>query len=250
MIPYLALTTFSLGPFTLHAWGLLVALGFLLAAFMAARLAKQRGDDSKIVWDMLTWVAIAGMVGGRLGHVLFYDPGYYAMHLVEILEIWKGGLSIYGGFIVASITGILYLRHRKVDVFRYTDIVAFGMPFGMWIGRIGCFLIHDHPGTATHFLLGVQYPDGVVRHDLGLYESINAFILAMIFLWLLRKQRPVGMYLAAFSVWYGATRFGLDFLRTVDVRYVGLTPGQYFSAVLFGIGVFFIMWIKRGAGKH
>ncbi len=249
MIPYLALTTFSIGPLTLHAWGLLVALGFLFGAFIAARLAKQRGDDASIIWDMLTWVAIAGMVGGRLGHVLFYDPGYYGAHLAEIFEIWKGGLSIYGGFILASITGIFYLRYRKVDLLRYADIVAFGMPFGMWIGRIGCFLIHDHPGTATHFLLGVQYPDGVIRHDLGLYESINAFVLAMLFLWLSRRQRPIGMYLAVFSIWYGATRFGMDFLRVVDIRYFGFTPGQYFSIVLFGIGIFFIMWIKRGAKK-
>lgn len=249
MIPYLALTTFSIGPLTLHAWGLLVALGFLFGAFIAARLAKQRGDDASIIWDMLTWVAIAGMVGGRLGHVLFYDPEYYGAHFAEIFEIWKGGLSIYGGFILASITGIFYLRYRKVDLLRYADIVAFGMPFGMWIGRIGCFLIHDHPGTATHFLLGVQYPDGVIRHDLGLYESINAFVLAMLFLWLSRRQRPIGMYLAVFSIWYGATRFGMDFLRVVDIRYFGFTPGQYFSIVLFGIGIFFIMWIKRGAKK-
>ena len=250
MIPYFSATTFSLGPITLHVWGLFVALGFVVGSAAACWLAKRRGDDPAIIIDATMWLAIAGMVGGRLGHVLFYDPAYYWAHPVEIFEIWKGGLSVYGGIILASIVGVLYLRHRKVDVFRYADLIAFGMPFGMWIGRIGCFLIHDHPGTATHFLFGVQYPDGVVRHDLGLYESMNAFVLAMLFIWLSRKQRPVGIYLAVFSMWYGVTRFGLDFLRVIDVRYFGLTPGQYFSIVLFGIGVFFIMWIKRGAEKH
>jgi len=245
MIPYFSLTTLSLGPITLHAWGLFVALGFLLGGFMAARFAKQRGDDPQIIWDLLVWVAIAGMIGGRLGHVLFYDPGYYAAHLMEVFEIWKGGLSIYGGFILASITGLLYLRHRKFDIYRYTDIVAFGMPFGMWIGRIGCFLIHDHPGTLTDFALGMRFPDGAVRHDLGLYESINAFFMAMFMLWLSRKARPVGTYLAVFSIWYGVTRFVLDFLRVIDVRYFGLTPGQYFSMVLFGFGVGVLVWIKR-----
>lgn len=249
MIPYLSLTTFSLGPITLHAWGVFVALGFLFGTFMAARLAKQRGDDSQVLWDLLVWVAITGMVGGRLGHVLFYDPGYYAQHLLEVFEIWRGGLSIYGGFLLASVVGLLFLRRRKFDLHRYTDIVAFGMPFGMWIGRIGCFLIHDHPGTLTHFVLGVQYPDGAVRHDLGLYESINAFFMAMFMLWLSRKPRPVGMYLAVFALWYGATRFAMDFLRVIDVRYFGLTPGQYFSLLLFGFGVSELVWITRKAKR-
>jgi len=244
MIPYFSLTTFSFGPITLHAWGLFVALGFLFGAFMAARLAKQRGDNPQIIWDLVVWLAIAGMVGGRLGHVLFYDPAYYWAHPIEAFEIWRGGLSVYGGIILSTIVAVWYLRKRNVDVFRYADIIAFGLPFGKWIGRIGCFLIHDHPGTATDFILGVQYPDGVVRHDLGLYLSINAFLIAMFMLWLSRKNRPVGTYLAVFSIWYGVTRFGLDFLRIIDVRYFGLTPGQYFSIVLFGFGVGFLMWIK------
>lgn len=245
MIPYFSLTTFAIGPIVFHAWGLFLALGFLLAGFMAARFAKQRGDDPQVIWDLLTWVAIAGMVGGRLGHVLLYDPGYYATHLVEIFEIWNGGLSIYGGFFLASVVGLLFLRRRKLDLHRYTDIVAFGMPFGIWIGRIGCFLIHDHPGTLTHFVLGVRFPDGAVRHDLGLYESINAFCMAMVFLWLSRKPRPVGIYLAIFSVWYGITRFVMDFLRVIDVRYFGLTPGQYFSIVLCVFGIVELVWITR-----
>ncbi len=245
MIPFLSIITFQLGPFTIYVWGLMVSLGFLLAGFMAARFAKQRGDDPSIIWDLLVWVAMAGMIGGRLGHVLFYEPSYYLLHPIEIIAVWKGGLSLYGGLILASIVGVLYLRHRKVDVFRYADIVAFGLPFGKWIGRIGCFLIHDHPGTATDFILGVKYPDEIIRHDLGLYLSINAFFMAMFMLWLSRKPRPVGTYLCVFAIWYGISRFFLDFLRTIDVRYFGLTPGQYFSIILFGFGVWLLLWIKR-----
>src|SRR3989338_1082961 len=128
MIPYFSATVFSLGPLTLHVWGLFVALGFVVGSAMACWLAGRRGDNPGIIIDVTMWLAIAGMVGGRLGHVLFYDPAYYWAHPVEILEIWRGGLSVYGGIILASIVGVLYLRHRKVDVFRYADLIAFGLP--------------------------------------------------------------------------------------------------------------------------
>ena len=245
MIPYISLTTFSLGPITFNAWGLLVALGFVFAGFMAARFAKRRGDDPQIIWDLTVWTMLAGMIGGRLGHVVFYDPIYFWKNPIEIFQVWHGGMSLYGGLIAGALVGIWFLRKKHVDVWRYTDIVAFGLPFGKWIGRIGCFLIHDHPGTATDFILGVQYPDGVTRHDLGLYLSINAFLLALVMLWLSREERPTGTYIATFAVWYGVTRFGLDFLRIVDVRYFGLTPGQYFSILLFIFGVGIFMWIRK-----
>ena len=245
MIPFFTFTSFPLGPLTIHVWGIFVALGFLFGGFMAARFAKRRGDDPKLIWDLVLYFVLAGMIGGRLGHVLFYDPGYYLQHPVEIVEIWKGGLSWFGGLIASTVVGIWYLRRKHVDVWRYVDAISFGLPFGIWIGRIGCFLIHDHPGTATHFFLGVRYPDEIARHDLGLYESISGLALALIVLWLSRKERQAGTYFAAFSLWYGATRFFLDFLRVIDVRYFGLTPGQYCSIALIVFGVGVILWIRK-----
>lgn len=237
MIPYFSATSFAIGPISIHVWGLFVAVGFLVGAWMAARMAKKRGDDPAIVYDLLVWMMAAGMIGGRLGHVIFYDAATYIADPLAIFRIWEGGLSSYGGFIACLIVGVWYLKRRKVNVWRYADAAVFGLPFGYAIGRIGCFLIHDHPGTATDFALGVQYPDGTVRHDLGLYLSIQAAILGIIFLWISRKERPIGAYIAAFSIWYGITRFFLDFLRLIDVRYGGLTPAQYFSLILLGFGI-------------
>lgn len=243
MIPFIAWNTIELGPVTLHVWGLFVALGFACGAFMAGRFAKRRGDDPNVIYDLTGWLVLTGIVGGRLGHVLFYEPAYYLAHPFEIVAIWNGGLSLFGGLIVSSVFGIWFLRRKHVDVWRYADAVAFGLPFGKAVGRIGCFLIHDHPGTATDFVLGMKFPDGTVRHDLGLYLAINGAVLAAVMLWLSRKPRSSGTYVAVFCVWYGVVRFGLDFLRIVDVRYAGFTPGQYFSLALIGVGV--AVWITK-----
>lgn len=240
MIPYIEWNTIQLGPISLHVWGLFVALGFVVGAYTAGWMAKRRGDNPKIIYDLSAWLVIGALVGGRLGHVFFYDFPYYAQHPAEIFQIWHGGLSLYGGLIACLFISVWYLRKKHVDVWRYADAMIFGLPVGLFIGRIGCFLIHDHPGTATDFILGVEYPDGVTKHDHGLYLSLNGLLLAVIFFLLARKKRPVGTYIAVFSVWYGIVRFFLDFYRIADVRYWGLTPAQYFSLVLLGFGVVYI----------
>ncbi|MFH1711967.1 MAG: prolipoprotein diacylglyceryl transferase [Patescibacteria group bacterium] len=241
MIPYIEWQTVEIGGLTLYVWGFFVALGFVLGAYAAGWKAKKSGGQAKIIYDLVVWMMIAGLVGGRLGYVLFYDPVYYLQNPLKVFEVWAGGSSIFGGFILCVIIGALYLRRKKVNIWEYSDFAIFGLPIGLWIGRIGCFLIHDHPGTETNFFLGTQYPDGIIRHDHGLYLSLNGLILTIIFFFLSKKERPPGFYIAFFSVWYGAIRFGLDFLRINDVRYVGLTPAQYLSIamVAFGIWVFY-----------
>ena len=249
MIPYIEWKTIDLGVIDLQVWGLFVALGFLFGAFMAAWLAKQRGQDPKIVYDILPWLIFAGLIGGRLGHVFFYAWPYYAAHPLEIFAIWQGGGSIFGGLIACGLVGIWYLRRRRVDVMMYVDIFVFGLPFGKWLGRIGCFLIHDHPGTVTDFILGVKYPDGVIRHDHGLYLSLNALAMAIVFLFLARRPRPAGTYIAIFCLWYGVVRFFLDFYRAVDVRYFGLTPAQYLCFGLVLIGIVMAVWLGSSRAR-
>ncbi len=260
MIPYFSFTSFSLGPLTLHVWGIFLALGFLVGTLAAGWMAKRKGLSSSVICEMAPWFAIAGMIGGRIGHVLFYDPAYFYAHPLEIFAIWQGGLSVYGGILGCILVFFIFgaglkpaRTNASIDMhahrFAYADALIFGLPFGKIFGRIGCFLIHDHPGTLTHFILGVKYPDGEVRHDLGLYLAINAFFLSLLFLLLARKNRPTGTYIVVFSLWYGTTRFFLDFLRVVDVRYMGFTPGQYLSLLLIIFGIGMALWITRKAKR-
>lgn len=246
MIPYITWTTIPIGPLTLHVWGLFVALGFAAAAWAAGWLARRRGGDAQVVYDLAARMVVTGMVGGRLGHVILYEPAYYLAHPLEVFAVWEGGLSLFGGLLVSVAVGVWYLRARRVDVWRYADAVAFGLPVGFAVGRIGCFLIHDHPGTATDFVLGVQYPDGVVRHDLGLYEVLNGVLLAALFVVMAQKRVPVGWFLAVFAMEYGMFRVVTDGLRTVDSRYAGMTPGQYLGGALVVAGIALVVWITRG----
>jgi phosphatidylglycerol:prolipoprotein diacylglycerol transferase len=136
-------------------------------------------------------------------------------------------------------------RKHKLDWMAYADTIMWGVPWGCGVGRIGCFLIHDHPGTLSHSLLAVKYPDGQSRHDLGLYLSLIGFATGILFLWLNRKQRAPGFWLGSYMIIEGITRFSLDFLRIADARYFGLTPTQYVAVPMFAIGVWLVMGRKK-----
>jgi phosphatidylglycerol---prolipoprotein diacylglyceryl transferase len=243
MLPYFELHSFQIGFVTIQVWGLLVALGILTAAFVSSRLAKARGQKTELIWDMTAWVIAGAFLFARLFVVLFYEPGFYFSDPLAIFKIWEGGWSIMGGFLGGTLAAILFLRYKRVDVYAYADTIMFGIPVGLFIGRIGCFLIHDHPGTVTNFFLGVEYPDGIVRHDHGLYLSLNGLFLFLVFLYLAKKKVRTGTFLVVGLIWYGAVRFGLDFLRAtdgviVDSRYFGLTTAQYFSLGMIVLGVY------------
>lgn len=238
MIPYFQYVAIHVGPLTLYVWGLMVAIGVVVGTWVAARLAKSRGQNPKYIWDAASVAALAGIVIGRLFHVVFYDPATYLAHPLEILALWDGGISITGSMLGALAALFWFLRKHKLDIVGYLDTAAYGGALAYGIGRIGCFLIHDHPGTLTHFILGVNYPDGV-RHDLGLYEMFNGFGMFLLFLVLRKRGAKPPTYGIVFLIWYGLVRFLLDFLRINDARFGGLTPAQYAAAAMFLAGVVF-----------
>jgi len=226
----------------------MVGLGILAGTYLAAANVKKKGLEPKHVWDLSIWIAIAAFVVGRLFHVFIYYPGFYFESPEKIVAIWDGGLSIIGGFVGALIVTVVYLKRKKLNILNYTDAMIFGLPLGLFIGRIGCFLIHDQPGKETDFFLGVQHLDGITRHDHGLYLSIAGLILFFIFLIVSKYKTKTGTYLVVFLLYYGVVRFLLDFLRAtegqiVDQRYVSLTPAQYASIIMVIFGVY--IWRKK-----
>ncbi len=245
MIPFISSHTYSFFGFHLQTWGTFVAWGFLLATWIASRRAKARGLDPERVFDLAFWIFLASFLGARFFHVLFYEPGYYLVHPWEALDPRKPGFAIFGGFIGAACAFFFYARHHALHWIEYADVLIWGLPWGCGVGRIGCFLIHDHPGTLTHFVLGVRYPDGSTRHDLGLYLSLLGFATGGLFLFLHRKPRTQGFWFGTYMMIEGGSRFYLDFFRVVDTRYFGLTPTQYF-AIPLGLGG---VWLLHGRSR-
>src|SRR3989338_9446806 len=108
MIPYLNIEIFKIGPLTIHIWGFVVSIGFLIALWIAHRRAKRLKLSPNVILDLGFWILIGAFIGARLFHVLFYQWGYYATHLSEIIRIDKGGLSSFGGFIGAAVAFLVY----------------------------------------------------------------------------------------------------------------------------------------------
>ncbi|MFO0765033.1 MAG: prolipoprotein diacylglyceryl transferase [Patescibacteria group bacterium] len=240
MIPYFGIVSFSLGPVTIYTWGLLVALGYLIGTYVAYRRAKSRGLDADKILDLSVWIFAASFIGARLMHVLFYDDGTFAAAPLKMFDPRIAGFSMVGGLLGAAVIALWYLRRHKLNWIAYADTMIWGLPWGCGVGRLGCFLIHDHPGTLTHFFLGVKYPNGEVRHDHGLYLSLIGLATGLWFLWLNRKQRQPGFWLGCYMAIEGLSRFGLDFYRIADKTYFYLTPTQWLAIPMFVAGLYFV----------
>ena len=261
MIPFFRPPALPIGPLKIQPWGVLVATGFMLGSMLAQRIARRRGIDPRPFNDLVMWEAIGALVFGHLGHALFYDPAYYFAHPIEFLYVWSG-LSSFGGFFGCTLATLYFFRKHKLDYLKFGDVLMVGLLLGWAIGRIGCFVVHDHIGRPVSEAplwvqqsigwLGVDYPDGeaggkpgAVRFNLGLMDSIVTWIVFAVAMFLERaKQRP-GLLMGVGPILYGSARFFLDFLRNVDLkhadaRYFGLTPAQYGSVLIVILGFFVI----------
>lgn len=236
MLPWIELHQVALGPIKIQVWGTLVALGFLVATLVAGREFSRKGLEAKRIWDMVFWIFVSAFAVARIFHVVFYDLSWYMQNPLAIINPMLPGYSMMGGLLGGVVAGLIYVKRHALGVWKVADIVAYALPLGIGIGRIGCFLIHDHPGTLTSFVLGVKYPDGV-RHDHGLYLSLLGFAIFILFYILNRKPRPVGFFVGWWLVLDGVTRFVLDFYRLYDARYAGLTPTQWLLIVTVSLGV-------------
>lgn len=247
VIPYFEPPSVQLGPLTLHAFGLLAALGILLGAHLAARGARRLDLDDTILGDAVPWGVAGGILGGHLLHVFGYHPELLSQQgLSVVLRIWDGQSSMGG--VLGGLAGLLFaLRRKKVPLLPYFDALALGVAPGWAVARLGCFLAHDHPGTLTDFPLAVAFPQGA-RHDLGLYDFFVLAAVSAILYVVARRPRPTGTLIALLALTYSIPRFFLDFLRATDVafadgRYLGLTPAQYVS-----IGL--VLWAAWTLGRQ
>lgn len=240
MIPYFAQPQLRLGPVTIHAFGVLVACALLVGTTLVRKRAAAQRLPEREVGRFLSWILIGGFAGAHLIDRLVYFPGETMADPLSLLRFWES-LSSFGGFLGGTAGALLFFREHAAagTSWKYMDSFAYAFPFAWLLGRTGCFVAYDHPGRPTRFLLGQFYRDGIVRHNLGLEEAIYTLSIAGLFYILGQRLRFPGFFLGLLMLVYAPFRFGVDFLRIVDVRYGGLTPGQYgcVGLAIGGIGI-------------
>lgn len=238
----------------IQPFGVLVAMAVLVGWRMSEWKAKRSGVAPDVASEMVGHVVLGSFVCAHMLDAIFYHPDKIAENPFYLFQLWNG-LSSYGGFIGAVIGLLVWKWRRGLPAISIGDAAAFGFPFGWIFGRLGCFVVHDHPGVVTDFPLAVadyrlciDCMPGPPRHDLGLYEVFWSIAVSALFLLLARKERRRGFYLALVGILYAPIRFGLDFLRAPaadggDLRYFGLTPGHYGSILLLGVGAWLMYYI-------
>ncbi len=246
---------FELFGFGVHWYGLLYLASFLLAFWMLPRLQRYRDLNlTRDEWSDLIAAAIIGVVvGGRLGYVFFYDPRYYATHLIEILQVWKGGMASHGGFIGVTVALLWSLRGKTNDVtLRIADVVVIPITIGLGLGRIGNFINQELYGTVTRLSWGMQFPGAEgLRHPIQLYDFGLMMIIAAILFWNLKYSSRVilssskdGKNCALFLLLYGIVRFLLEFIREQHgVFWWGLSEGQWLTIPIVVAGVW--LWRRK-----
>jgi len=253
MLPYITLPDFKIGPIPIHWFGILVVIGIYVGSILARWRAKKIGMNLDVLESFITWMLVSGFVCSHVLDSIFYHPQEVLRRPWSLIFIWEG-LSSYGGFIGALIGVLLWKRYRGQgqSIFAMCDLILSVFPVAWIFGRMGCSVVHDHPGRlvehATWFT--VAYPDGP-RYDLGLLEMFVAVGISLVCMSLWRFKTRTGTYVALTALLYAPIRFYLDFFRVqdqagADPRYFHFTPAQWACVALFGFGVVVAILVATG----
>ena len=255
----------QIGPIMIRYYALIILAGAMVAAWLATQEAKRHGKDPEMVWDMLPWLLIGGIIGARLWHVLTPSSSnaamglttqYYFQHPLEILKIWKGGLGIFGGIIGGAIALAIYCRAQKQNFFEWTDIIAPGLLIAQAIGRWGNFVNQEVYGPPSDLPWAI-YIDPAHRlpgfetveryHPLFLYESLLTLLGGLLLLYIARKYKDklfIGDLFLMYLVYYPLIRFGLEFIR-LDPSAVGTININQTVMLIVGILALLILVLRH-----
>ena len=238
MLPYIHIPPIQIGPVSIQVFGLLVAIGCIAGFLVARREAVLRGLDPAGIDGCLFWALIPGFFMSRLFELVFYHPQQFLAAPWSVFYFWQS-MSSFGGFLGGAAGVIGYFAYTRRPVLAYCECLVVGFLVGWFFGRLGCTVVHDHPGTLTAFPLGVRFPDGP-RHDLGLYEWLYTILMIAVVFSVPRRRLPVGALLGWVCIAYAPVRFLLDFLRVADTHYAGLTAAQYACFAMLAAGIWLV----------
>ncbi len=240
----------QLGPVAIHWYGLMYLLGFAAVWLLGRRRIRQGHSTLSLreLEDIIFYGVVGVVIGGRLGYTLFYKPGYYLSHPLEILSIWEGGMSFHGGLIGVIVALLWYTHRRGQHFFDVADFIAPMIPIGLAAGRWGNFINAELWGRPTDLPWGMVFPNAgaLPRHPSQLYEMMLEGVLLFAFLWWYSSTpRRRGQVSGMFLVGYGVARFVAEFTREPDeflgLMAAGLSMGQLLSIPMVLAGAV-ILW--------
>ena len=245
MIPYKVFPMFQIGPLHINMYGIMFALGFLIATWLAVKEAKKRGIKKEVIENLVFYILIGSIIGARLFYVFFYWPADMPLTFWDIFKVWVGGMAFFGGFIGALIAGLVYVRKRKLDFWKFADLLTLPLIVGHILGRLGDYFTGGHPGKITQLPWAI-YLDGALRHPVVLYEIIGLIIIVLIIYYIRKLNKFDGFLFLVYVQLYAVQRLLLDFFRikSADPRLLGLTPTQHLVILLFILSTAFI--IRKG----
>jgi len=245
----------ALGPLKVHWYGLTYLVAFTGAYLLATYRARQApfaalGWDRQMVEDLLFFGVLGVVLGGRLGYVLFYKPGYYLSHPADILAVWQGGMAFHGGLLGVIAAMALYARRQGRHFFEVADLVAPCVPLGLAAGRIGNFINGELWGRAADPSLpwAMIFPQSgrdVPLHPSQLYQfGLEGMLLFALLWWYARVPRQQGAVASAFMFGYGVFRFAAEYFREPDgflgLLALNMSMGQWLCVPMIVLGA--LLW--------
>ena len=274
--------------FALRWYALAYIAGILIAwrlGVMAVKRSALWRDDTPPmtptqIEDLLTWIILGVILGGRFGFGAFYQPGYYLENPGLILKVWEGGMSFHGGLLGVVIASWLFAWKHDIPKRAIADLIAHTVPCGLLLGRLANFINAELWGRPTNLPWGVIFPGpyaqdcpGITglcaRHPSQLYEAaLEGLLLGLLLLWLVYRRNALklpGTVTGVFLAGYGAARFVVEFVRQPDAQFVspgnplglawqidgyGLTMGQFLSLPMIALGLWLIVSARKtGSAK-
>ena len=247
----------QLGPVAIHWYGITYLVAFaLFLALTRQRLGHDPYARQPDIWnptaieDLLFYGVLGVVLGGRLGYCLFYKPGYYAEHPLEVFAVWQGGMSFHGGMLGVILAMAVWARRKGQPWLAVTDFIAPCVPTGLASGRVGNFINGELWGRPADpslpwAMVFPQSGDAIPRHPSQIYQfALEGLLLFILLWWLARRPRPVGAVSGAFLVGYGSFRFMAEYFREPDaflgLLAMNLSMGQWLCLPMILTGA--LLW--------
>ena len=234
-------------------YSLAYIFGILIGWLYCKKILIKDKNISKLFDDLISYLIIGIILGGRLGYVIFYNLEYFLSNPIEILMIWHGGMSFHGGLLGVLASTIIYAKKHNVNKFIFLDLIAGSAPIGIFLGRIANFVNSELYGRETNILWSVIFTkiDNITRHPSQIYEALlEGLILFFILFFFIKKNyllKP-GLISSLFLIFYSLFRFLVEFFRVPDEQvgliYLNLTIGQIISLIFLSFG-FYLFFIKK-----